>query len=164
MPKPNTFKLLTELKGWEQNPRNISAKAFERLKNQIVRLGQYKPLLIKKDGTVLGGNMRLRAYKELGLKKAWVSIVEPKNEAEALEYSLSDNDQAGYYDADLLANLSSAFPDFNWKDYSVNLSEGMNLNDLISGDFNDKVFDEKELDEDNLDTQHECPKCGYEWS
>jgi hypothetical protein len=68
-------------------------------------LGQYKPLLITSDGEVLGGNMRLRAYKDLGMTEAWVSVVEPKTEAEKLEYALSDNDRVGYYEDDKLAEL-----------------------------------------------------------
>lgn len=41
---------------------------------------QYKPLLITEDGTVLDGNMRLRAYRELGFKDIWVSVVKADTE------------------------------------------------------------------------------------
>lgn len=59
---------ISELKNWDKNPRGIKKDDFERLKKQIQKLGQYKPLLITEDGTVLGGNMRLKAYKELGIE------------------------------------------------------------------------------------------------
>ena len=51
---------------WENNPRNIEKKDFERLKKQIQDLGIYKPLLCEKSGDryiTLGGNMRLKALK-----------------------------------------------------------------------------------------------------
>lgn len=53
---------------------------MERLKKQIQKLGQYKPLLITKDGTVLGGNMRLKAYQELGIENVWVNVVDAPTE------------------------------------------------------------------------------------
>ena len=144
----DTYWELSKLREWDRNPRSISKDGFERLKKQIKKLGQYKPLLITPDGTVLGGNMRLKAYRELGVDKVWVSIIDPKTEAEKLEYSLSDNDRAGYYDDDLLANLSSYYSDFNWEDYSVDLRDPTNLRQLLD-QFVDTVEDEApEVDPD----------------
>lgn len=93
------------LKLWDKNPRTIAQPEFQKLCDQIVELGQYKPLLILEDGTVLGGNMRLKAYKELGFTDIWVSVVTPKNEEEKLKYALSDNDMAGKYDRDAVQAL-----------------------------------------------------------
>ena len=87
---------ISELREWDKNPRSIKRVDFERLKTQIKKLGQYKPLLITEDGEVIGGNMRLKAYRELGIKDVWVSVVKPKDENQKLEYALSDNDRAGY--------------------------------------------------------------------
>lgn len=125
------YRKLTELREWSQNPRSITKDGFERLKKQITKLGQYKPLLITPDGEVLGGNMRLKAYRELGINDIWVSVINTKDEAEKLEYALSDNDRAGYYDDDSLANLISQYPDFKWEDYAVDLKEPINLQDLL---------------------------------
>lgn len=121
---------ISKLKEWKDNPRSIKKKDFERLKRQIEKLGQYKPLLITPDGLVIGGNMRLKAYRELGIKEIWVSVVEPKDKNEMMEYALSDNDRAGFYDADLLANISPEF-DINWEDYAVDLKPPITLEDLI---------------------------------
>ena len=122
---------IDKLKNWDKNPRGIDKKDFERLKNQIKKLGQYKPLLITPDGTVLGGNMRLRAYQELGINEVWVSIVEPNNEAEMLEYALSDNDRAGYYNEDELSELVYKYKDdINLDDYAVDLGKFTNLSEL----------------------------------
>ena len=91
---------LSTLKNWDKNPRSIKDKDFQRLKKQIQKLGQYKPLIITQEGVVLGGNMRLRAYRELGLKDIWVSIIDASTEEKKLEYALSDNDRAGFYDSE----------------------------------------------------------------
>jgi DNA modification methylase len=122
---------INKLHEWDKNPRSINKKDFERLKKQIVKLGQYKPLLITPDGEVIGGNMRLKAYSSLGIEDIWVSIVTPKDEAEKLEYALSDNDRAGYYDVDMIANMMPEYPEFNWGDYAVDLKEPQTLKDLI---------------------------------
>lgn len=125
------FRPLSSLHNWSKNPRSIKKNDFERLKKQIETLGQYKPLLITEDGTVLGGNMRLRAYKELGIDEVWVSVVNAPTEDRKLEYALSDNDRAGYYDDDLLANLIPEYPDFIWSDFSVDMREPQNLGDIV---------------------------------
>ena len=62
-----TYWPIDKLQNWDKNPRSIKTQDFVRLKKQIEKLGQYKPLIITNDGVVLGGNMRLRAYKELGI-------------------------------------------------------------------------------------------------
>jgi len=99
---------ISQVEPWEKNPRNIRTADMERLKKQILRLGVYKPLVCyPEDGrfVVLGGNMRIRALKTLGLKDVDISIVHPKTEAEKIEYALSDNDRAGFYEEDKLAEL-----------------------------------------------------------
>jgi DNA modification methylase len=124
------FRNISTLYEWKDNPRNITSKDFDRLKAQITKLGQYKPLLITKDGEVIGGNMRLKAYNALGIKDVWVSVVEPKDENEKLEYALSDNDRAGYYDDDMLANLIPNY-DIDWSQYAVDMKPPEDIQKLI---------------------------------
>jgi len=133
-------KKLAKLKPWDKNPRTITKEGFERLKAQIKELGEYKPLIITPDGTVLGGNMRLRAYKELGYEKCWVNIVKAETEEQKLKYALSDNDQVGEYQKDDLANLIGNHPDIELDNYSVNLGKSILLTDLI----------EPEIEEDEV--------------
>lgn len=144
------YRKLEELREWDKNPRNISNEGLGRLKTQISRLGQYKPILITPDGEVLGGNMRLKAYRELEIKDVWVSVIKPKDEKQKLEYALSDNDRAGYYDDELLANLSLEMPDFNFGDYSVDLKEPTNLSELLDS-FKEVVEDETPEIEEGLE-------------
>ncbi len=126
-----TRRSLDKLRLWDKNPRTITEENFERLKKQIQELGEYKPLIITDDGTVLGGNMRLRAYRELGFNEAWVSVVEAETEAEKLKYALSDNDRVGAYHEDELASLIGSLDDIELGDFSVDLGEPANLQDLV---------------------------------
>jgi hypothetical protein len=139
---------INQLHEWDKNPRTISKENFERLKNQIKELGEYKPLIITKDGTVLGGNMRLRAYRELGYKKVWVSIVEAETDEEKLKYALSDNDQLGEYQKDELIKLINNFPNLDLSNFTINLEESISLN-LLKENLNDlnnlrKEYSQKE--------------------
>ena len=126
------YRNISTLRSWEKNPRSITEKDFNRLKNQIKKLGQYKPLIITADGEVIGGNMRLKAYQALGIQNVWVSTVTPKNEAEKLEYALSDNDRAGQYEEELLAQLILETPDFSADDYRLDLGKLSTIKELLS--------------------------------
>lgn len=122
------FWQIEKLKNWDKNPRSIKKDDFERLKRQISKFGQYKPILITPEGEVLGGNMRLKAYKELGMKDIWVSIVNPSTEAEKIEYALSDNDRAGYYIQDQLYSLLEPhIPSISLDDYAIDIKEPLDL-------------------------------------
>ncbi len=140
---------LEKLRNWDRNPRAIKKEDFERLKKQISELGQYKPLIVNsgkywgREGDIAGGNMRFRAYQDLGTKEAWVSIVDPKSEAEFFKYALSDNDRAGYYIEDQIAQLVSEFGvEISLDDYKLDLGESITLTDLLN-----KLGPESEEDE-----------------
>lgn len=103
---------LGELTNWENNPRSILKEDFERLKGQILKLGNYKTLLVNQDNIVLGGNMRLRAFTEMfgAEHEIMCGIVETKDPGEMLEYALSDNDNAGTTDDLKLAEVFALSP------------------------------------------------------
>jgi site-specific DNA-methyltransferase (adenine-specific) len=151
---------INSLKEWDKNPRSIKQVDFERLKAQIVKLGQYKPLIVTLENEVIGGNMRLKAFKDLGIKEVWVTIVEPKSEQEKLEIALSDNDRAGYYDDDMLANLIGEFPKLDLSQFAVDMNVPIDLKTLFIG--GTQGNDEQEVDE-SLETKNECPSCHYKW-
>lgn len=155
---------ITTLKEYEKNPRNITEEGMNRLKKQIQKLGQYKPLIATPEGIILGGNMRYKALKELGIEKVWVSIVKPKDDNQMLEYSFSDNDRAGFYDEGLLEKL---LPDFNldWNDYAVDLLEPTLIADILNAPTESFDQKNKEVNTDSLgkDLNAECPRCGFKF-
>ena len=147
---------ISTLSNWDKNPRTITVEDFERLKRQIERLGQYKPLLITEDGVVLGGNMRLRAYRDLGWTDAWVEVVDAKTDAMKIEYALSDNDRAGDYDQEKLTELITNTPNINLtalQDYKVDLGKMTDIDDLLQkfGPPEDEPIEEE------IET---CARCG----
>lgn len=157
--------LISKVVPWEKNPRGIKTLDYERLKRQILKLGFYKPLVCCRENgkfVVLGGNMRIRALKELGVKEVEISVVKPKDEAEKIEYGLSDNDRAGYYEEERVAELIQPYlAKLNLEDFKVDLGEPHALKTLMEALGPKLTLDEKELGE--LETSNKCPKCGYEW-
>ena len=136
---------ISKCEPWEKNPRGITKKDFERLKKQIRELGVYKPLIACIENgkyIILGGNMRIRALMELGHTEVDVSVVEAKTEEEKIKYSLSDNDRAGYYEEEKLAEL--VFPyigTLELDDFKVDVGSAVDLKSILE-DFGPE-FDEK---------------------
>jgi len=121
---------IEELFNWDKNPRTLSKERFAELKAQIQKLGVYKPLIITEQGEVLGGNMRLRALKDLGVKNVWVSVVKADNDDSKLEYALSDNDNVGqYHELELSELLQNSNIDMSI--YKAQLGEGKELAKIL---------------------------------
>lgn len=128
---------ISDVIAWDKNPRGIMKSDFERLKRQIIRLGVYKRLLCYRENgkyVVLGGNMRLRALQDLRQSSVAISIVHPKSESQKLEFSLSDNDRAGYYEDQKLAELAFPFRDMiPLEDFRVDLSAPVDVAQIVAG-------------------------------
>jgi hypothetical protein len=150
---------IDRLHNWEQNPRSITKDDFARLKKHIAQSGQFKPLIVTIDGTVLGGNMRLRAFQDLGITEVWVSVVEAPDAKTKLEYALLDNDRAGSYDEQALAELVTNTPEIALGDYKVDLGEPVDLSQLLAK-FAPSVADTPPTDGPRT-PDVTCPQCGH---
>ena len=120
---------LGRLRPWRDNPRDIDRAGLEALVAQIRELGLYKPLLATQEGKefmILGGNMRLQAFAELGWGPETIieiSVVLAPDDETKLRYALSDNDSAGRTDPELLDRLiaRSGINRINLRDYRIHL-------------------------------------------
>lgn len=92
---------------FKDNPRDVEAKDFERLKKQL-ELGEHSTLLVTVEGEVLGGNTRLRAYKELGKKTAKVVIVEVVETSEGVHIVLDGKKSERTFDSVMQAKIELA--------------------------------------------------------
>lgn len=149
---------IKKLVNWKRNPRVIDELGKARLKAQILKFKQYKPLLVCFDdndfGIVLGGNMRLQCMLELvndghaEFEQVWISIVQAPSDKLKLEYALSDNDSAGKYDEVSLVGMVAEIPDFDMSGYHIDTGYSMDLAELA-----DKYRDTKE---DDFDAEKEA--------
>lgn len=157
--KEKQFAKLADLKGWDKNPRDITPEGLARLKRQIKKLGVYKPLLVNQDNIVLGGNMRLKAFKDLGIEDIWVTPVETKNEQEMLEYALSDNDRAGFYNEKAITDMALEMPDLKLDDFALDLGKSTDLQNIVDS-FNEANNGERDEDIDPTAKDLETYKSG----
>ena len=101
---------LTEIKSNPNNPRVIKDHKFEKLKKSISefpKMMELRPMVINEDNIVLGGNMRLKALKDLGYKKVpeeWVKRASDLTEDETRRFIIADNVGFGEHDWEMLAN------------------------------------------------------------
>lgn len=123
---------LSELTLWDKNPRSITEVDLERLKKLISKLGLFKPFLVTPEGVILGGNMRFKACKELGIEEVPVSIVEAKTEQKRLEFALADNDRSGKYETEVLKKMVLDLPDLELDLFKIDLGLQVDLNNLIN--------------------------------
>ena len=100
-----------QLDGLPRNPRFIRDEKYEALKRNIAdypELLQYRGLLVyPHDGKyiVIGGNMRLRAMRDLRFKDAPCAVLPADTPVETLRaYVILDNNGFGQWDWDLIAN------------------------------------------------------------
>ena len=101
---------LTEIKSNPNNPRVIKDHKFEKLKKSISefpKMMELRPMVINEDNIVLGGNMRLKALKDLGYKEVpdeWVKQAKDLTEDETRRFIIADNVGFGDHDWDMLSN------------------------------------------------------------
>ena len=100
------LKNISEIKPNPQNPRTIEDHKFKLLVKSIKafpEMLELRPIVVDEDLQVLGGNMRLRACKEAGLKKVNVSIAKGLSEEQKKEFIIKDNVGFGQWDWELLS-------------------------------------------------------------
>jgi hypothetical protein len=89
------------------NPRLIKDEKFKKLVKSIKDFPdmlKIRPIVIDENNVILGGNMRLRACKEAGLKEVWIEKIENFTEEQKKEFIVKDNVGFGDWDWDILAN------------------------------------------------------------
>lgn len=67
---------IDDIKPAAYNPRFISEKNLQGLKNSITKFGQVANLIINKDGTLISGHQRLKAMTALGHTEALCYVVD----------------------------------------------------------------------------------------
>lgn len=102
---------ITEVNKNPNNPRLIKDDKFKKLVSSIKEFPEMleiRPIVVDNDNIVLGGNMRLRACKEAGLKEVHIIKADQLTEEQQREFIIKDNVAFGEWDWDALANKFEA--------------------------------------------------------
>ncbi len=132
---------INEIKPNPNNPRIIKDDKFKKLVKSIQDFPQMlelRPIVIDENNIVLGGNMRLKACIEAGLKDVPVKQAKQLTEQQKKEFIVKDNVGYGEWDWDDLAN--------NW-DEQLLTEWGLDIPNFDSGGFADQ---NKELSLDDV--------------
>lgn len=98
---------ISEVKSNPNNPRIIKDDKFQKLVKSIKEFPEMlsiRPIVVNADMVVLGGNMRLKACKEAGLKEVAIIKAEDLTEEQQKQFIIKDNVGFGEWDWEGLAN------------------------------------------------------------
>jgi hypothetical protein len=98
---------IKKIKPNPNNPRTIKDDKFKKLVQSIKDFPEMldiRPIVVNSDIIVLGGNMRLKACIEAGLKEVPVLIADNLTEEQQREFIIKDNVSGGEWDWYMLAN------------------------------------------------------------
>ena len=140
---------LASLHPAEYNPRRALQPGdpdYERIARSIETFGYVDPLIINKDGTVIGGHQRLRVLIDLGAEEADVVVLDLDKEHEkALNIAL--NKITGDWDP---VKLTELIGELDLEDYDLSLT-GYNEKEL------EAILAEVRLDPESLTDEFELP-------
>ena len=108
---------IEEIKNNPNNPRLLKDDKFKKLVSSIKSFPEMlkvRPIVVNDDNIVLGGNMRLKACKEAGLKEVYVLKASGFTEEQQKEFIIKDNVGFGEWDWELIANEWNAEEVTDW--------------------------------------------------
>lgn len=143
---------VSSLRANPNNPRVIRDDKFKQLVNSIKEapwMLKIRPIVVNDDNVVLGGNMRLKACIEVGLKEVPIIKASELTEAQQKEFIIKDNVGYGQWDWDVLAD--------EWNTEDLN-SWGLEVWELPD-EVDYSVLDDDDLEENLTDMEGEVKKA-----
>jgi len=165
---------ITDIKANPNNPRIIKDHKFKKLVASIKEFPEMlalRPIVVNNDMIVLGGNMRLRACKEAGLKEVPVIMASDLSEAQQKEFIIKDNLGSGEWDWDNLANEWNDNNLNEWgliqwdiPEYQPTLEPQTNYKEVTDNDVMKKARElADKFIQESLEADILCPSCGHEF-
>jgi ParB family transcriptional regulator, chromosome partitioning protein len=148
------------------NSRTHSVEQVAQIVGSIKEFGFTNPVLIDDSGGIVAGHGRVLAAVNLALQQVPCIVLAGLTEVQRRAYVLADNKiplNAGW-DAELLAVELDDLRDLGFEMGTLGFTRE-ELNELIGTPNTGSAAPEgfREFGDD-INTEHRCPKCGYEWS
>ena len=149
---------LSRLQPNADNPRFIKDEKYKKLKQSLIdfpEMLELRPIVVDESFTILGGNMRFRAAKEIGLKEVFITVAEGLTDEQKKEFIIKDNASFGDWDWDLLAN---DWDDIDLGDWGVDVwksEEEVEIEDVDEVEIKDLSDELKEVFEVIVSCQNE---------
>jgi ParB-like chromosome segregation protein Spo0J len=134
---------ISEVKQNPNNPRTIRDDKFTKLVASIKAFPEMlniRPIVVNNDMVVLGGNMRLKACREAGLKQVPIIVANELTEAQQREFIIKDNVSGGEWD---WSALTSEWDTERLEDWGLDVTGFDTVNDSGGDPFDDDGIDAK---------------------
>lgn len=159
-----------------RNPRKRDATAKMLIKESVEQYGMGRSVLIDENNMLIAGHGTLEAAKAAGVEKVLIVDADPDTIIAVRRSDLDEHRKVGLGLAD---NRTAELSD--WDAHLLHQLQASGFGDEVSAWFNQQKLDEldiaaqdeedptrppdafKEVDDD-IETEHRCPKCGFEWS
>jgi hypothetical protein len=136
---------ISTIKSNPSNPRLIKDEKFAKLVQSIREFPEMlrlRPIVVNDDMVVLGGNMRLKACKEAGLKVVPIINASDLTEDQQRQFIIKDNVGYGEWDWEMLANEWDADKLGEWGLDVPKWTDGHDINTMPE----DVIIDEQDFD------------------
>lgn len=160
---------IDKLKADRKNARKRTDRSAQLIKESLDRYGAARSIVIDENNRVLAGNGTVEGAKAAGIKN--VRVIETDgteliaikrtglSEEEKVGLALADNRTADLseWDQEMLQRLSEEHDISAW----FNNDDLEGILESETEQIAPEDFDEVD---DDIETEHRCPSCGYEWS
>jgi len=149
------------------NARTHSDDQITQIAASIKEFGFTNPVLVDGENGIIAGHGRVLAAKKLGLDEVPTIELKHLTKTQKKAYILADNRLAlnSGWDNDLLAlelgELSDDGFDLDLLGFDVGELEGLDEVEQIETQTHESKT--KEIDTDDFEMEHKCPKCGFEY-
>lgn len=159
---------LKSLVPYARNSKKHSDEQVNQIAESIKEFGFNNPVLIDKDNGIIAGHGRVLAAEKINLESVPCIRLGHLSEVQKKAYVIADNrlgEIGGGWDWELLKLETDDLLEnglslelIGWTDTDISRM-------LVSGRDTEKEAPEDfpEADE-SIETEHQCPKCGYAWS
>ena len=160
---------IKDLKSDHKNARKRTDRSATLIEESLKKYGAARSIVIDEDNRVLAGNGTIEGAKAAGLKNVRVIETDGDEIIAVKRKGLTEDQKVGLALADNRASDLSAWDASMLHELGKehDLAPWFETEDLVElmGDRNDPTVpqDFPEVD-DELETEHRCPSCGYEWS
>jgi ParB-like chromosome segregation protein Spo0J len=153
---------IADLLPYARNARMHSEAQVAQIAASIREYGWTIPALVDEAGTLIAGHGRVLAARQLGIEEIPTMIAVGWTEAQIKAYRLADNKLGlnADWDASLLKLELQDLRELQ-ADLSLTGFTGLELNDIFA---ETTPPDEFGTYDEDVDTEHECPRCHYRWS
>lgn len=160
---------INNLKADHKNARKRTDRSAELIKESLERYGAARSIVIDEENRILAGNGTVEGAKAAGIKN--VRIIETEGdeiiairrtgltEDEKIGLALADNrtSDLSEWDQEMLHRLSAEHDISAWFNND-------DLEGILQSETEQIAPEDFEEVDDDIETEHRCPSCGYEWS